>query len=430
MNRVIAISVILSSILIADEAKEQMFLDKTTDTITNTAKELYSIVKDDLEYKGNIEVESAYFGHNMENKRDNQSAFRFEIEGKYKLKDNQKFVAKLKAIYDTNDNKRRYFDFNDLYFQHDFKNYSFLIGKSTRFWGAMEFYNQTDTFNTKDLLDNPFDYDSKVGSWNIAYTRFFDNSEFSIIAKLNEEKQRMQESRSIYNFLPYSYNEKLDTDSDDVPTIYLKYSSSIEEHQMDYSVIYQNGYDDQRYIVPKLSQDTNTSAPTISMHQHAYTVDKFMGFATMVKGDTLYKTELAYTSSHEDKVSDYAQGSIGLEHTLYGIHDKMDLGLIAEYYKYKSFQSNRYEAKKLGKIFDDDLTLGFRLNLNDMSSSEVLGGIDIDRNNKESIFFVEYETRLQDEYKLEVSYQHLEPTKEESSFDRLDSIRVKLGYYF
>ncbi|MCK5853707.1 MAG: hypothetical protein KAG56_00710, partial [Sulfurovaceae bacterium] len=243
MNRVITISVLVSSILIAEDSNAKVLFDTATDKVSQQTEALYDAVKDDLEYKGNIGVETAYFNHDMENKRDNQSAFRFELDGKYKIKNNQKIVAKVKAIYDTNDNKRRYFDINDLYFQHDFKNYSFLIGKSTRFWGAMEFYNQSDTFNTKDLLDNPFDYESKVGAWNIAYTRFFDNSEFSIIAKLHEEKQRMQESRSIYNFLPYSYNEKLDTDSDDVPTIYLKYSSSIDEHQIDYSVIYQNGYD-------------------------------------------------------------------------------------------------------------------------------------------------------------------------------------------
>jgi len=425
MNKFMAISALLSSILLAEGDKEQMLLDKVANKVTDTTQELYNMVKDDLEYKGNIAVESAYLNHDIEDKRNNQSAIRFEIEGKYQLKKNQKFVAKAKAIYDTNDNKRRYFDINDLYFQHDFDKWNFLIGKNTRFWGAMEFYNQSDTFNTKDWLDNPFDYESKVGAWNIAYTRYFDNSEFSIIAKLHEEKQRMQESRSIYNYLPYSYNEKLDTDSDDMPTIYLKYSSSIEEHQIDYSVIYQNGYDEQRYLVPNLSKDNNIS----SMQQHAYTVDKFMGFGTMVKGDTLYKTELAYTSSHDNRVADYAQGSIGLEHTLYGIYDKMDLGIIAEYYKYKIFQNRRHNAKDFGKLFDDDLAVGFRLVFNDIESSEILAGLDIDRHNKEKVFFVDYDTRIDDKYKLGVSFQHFD-AKQDSSFSDGNTIRVELGYYF
>ena len=425
MNKTIAISILLSSMLIANDSKAKILLETAVDSVNQKVQNLYGAVEDDIEYKGNIGVETAYFDHDIDNKRDNQSAFRGEIEGKYQLKENQKFVTKLKAIYDTNDNKRRYLAFNDLYFQHDFDNWNFLIGKNTRFWGAMEFYNHTDTFNTKDWLDNPFDYDSKVGSWNIAFSRFFDNSEFSLIAKLHEEKQPMQESRSIYNFVPHSYNEKLDTDSDDVPTIYLKYSSSIEEHQIDYSVIYQNGYDEQRYLVPNLSKDNNIS----SMQQHAYTVDKFMGFGTMVKGDTLYKTEVAYTSSHDNKVADYAQGSIGLEHTLYGVYDKMDLGIIAEYYKYKIFQNGRHNAKDFGKLFDDDFALGARLAFNDIESSEILAGLDIDRHNKEKIFFVDYDTRIDDKYKLKVSFQHFD-AKQDSSFSDGNTVRVELGYYF
>ena len=427
MNKFIAISALLSSILMAKESGYigQEFVETTIEEAVEEVEGFYSSIEKDIEYKGNIGVETAYLRHDMEGKRDNQSAIRFEADGKYQFKENQKFVAKVKALYDTNDNKRRYFDINDLYFQHDFENYSFLIGKSTRFWGAMEFYNQSDTFNTKDWLDSPFEYESKLGAWNIAYTRFFDDSELSVIMKLHEEKQPMQERRSIYNFLPTSYDKKLDTDSDNEPTIYLKYSSSIDKYQIDYSLIYQNGYDDQRYMVQKVSRDTNIS----SMQQHAYTVDKFMGFGTMVRGDTLYKTELAYTSSHDEKVSDYAQGSIGLEHTLYGAWNRMDVGLIAEYYKYKTFQTNRFNAKSFGKIFDDDLSLGFRLSLNDISSSEVLGGLDIDRHNKEKLFFVEYDTRIEDKYKLGLSYQHLAP-KKESLFKDLDSLMVEFGYYF
>jgi hypothetical protein len=119
--------------------------------------------------------------------------------------------------------------------------------------------------------------------------------------------------------------------------------------------------------------------------------------------------------------------SLGLEHTFYGIWDKKDLGLLAEYY--------RYEAKEtLGgrsgeNLFDDDITLGFRLVMNDGSGSSVLSGLAIDRDNQEKILFVEYDTRLQDKYKLGLSYQHLAP-KQDSSFKELDRVMVELGYYF
>ncbi|HIO95811.1 MAG TPA: hypothetical protein EYG67_03230 [Campylobacterales bacterium] len=378
-----------------------------------------------LEYKGNVSLESAYWSHDLEQKRESQMALHLEGEATYKIDENKKVVAKVKGIYDANDGKRRYFDFNDLYFQHSFENSNFLIGRNTRFWGAMEFYNHTDNFNTKDWADDPFDYESKLGAWNMAYTYYLDDAEISIIAKFYEEEQGVAESRSINNFMPSNYSSNLATQRDrSNPTLYLKYDASIEGKQIDYSIIYQNGYDEQRYLTPVNSLDVNSS-----LQQRAYLVDKVMGYATWVNGSTIYKTELAYTYSGTSLVADYAQGSLGVEHTLYGMWKKMDLGLLAEYYKYKTFEKRKLNAKDFGKIFDDDLALGFRLSLNDIQSSEVLGGVDIDRHNSEKIYFVEYETRLQDKYKLGVKVQHLAP-KKDSLFHDIDTVMVELGYHF
>ncbi len=371
-----------------------------------------------LEYKGDIGVESSYIDHDIANKRDTQNALHLNAEMQQSF-GKGKIVVSLKAIRDLKDEERRYFDFNDFYYKHNFENGDLLIGRNTRFWGAMEFYNHTDVFNTKDWLDDPFDYDSKIGSKNIAYTHYFDNSELSVIAKIHEERQSVQEEKSINRLYPPNYNDRLITQKDrDRPTLYLKYSGSAEETQFDYSVIYQNGYDEQRYLTLEGAE----------LRQHAYIVNKIMGYATLVSGETIYKTELAYTKSDDDMVSDYAQVSLGLEHTLYGVWGKRDLGLLAEYYRYRAEDSGVTDRSS-STLFDDDITLGFRLTINDSSSSEVLGGLAVDRDNKEKIFFVEYETRLLEKYKLSLTYQHLSP-KDDSSFEELDRAMVEFGYYF
>ena len=372
-----------------------------------------------LEYKGNIGFESSYTKHDIENKREKQNALRLELELKQKTANGQ-LVFNGKAIVDYNDKERRYFDANDLYYKHEFENSDLLIGRNTRFWGAMEFYNHTDNFNTKDWLDNPFDYDSKLGANNIAYTHYFDNSEFAVIAKVHETRQKVQDQKSVNSFLPPNYNDKLETqESKDRPTVYLKYSGSAEEMQLDYSLIYQNGYDEQRYLAPKGR----------ALRQHAYLVDKVMAYATLVNGETIYKTELAYTKSDDEKVSDYAQMSVGVEHTLYGVWGKSDLGLLAEYYKYDARDNLKLGAKDFGNLFADDITVGFRLTVNDSADSDVLGGVAVDRDNREKIIFMEYNTRLVDKYKMKLSYQHLSP-KDGSSFQEIDSAKIEFGYYF
>jgi len=149
----------------------------------------------------------------------------------------------------------------------------------------------------------------------------------------------------------------------------------------------------------------------------------------LVSGETIYKTELAYTKSDEEKVSDYAQYSLGVEHTLYGVWGKSDVGLLAEYYKYDVQQSNKFEAKDFGNFFQNDVMLGLRMTLNDSADSDILGGISIDQDNQEKMIFVEYNTRIFEKYKLGLSYQHLEP-KSGSMFQELDSAMVEFGYYF
>jgi hypothetical protein len=391
MHKVIIISSILSSLLLAE----------------------------DFEYKGNIGFESAYIAHDITGKRDTQDALRLELELKQKLEDGQ-FVFNGKAIIDKDDKERRYGDISDLYYKHNFENSDLLIGRNTRFWGAMEFYNHTDNFNTKDWLDDPFDYDSKIGAWNMAYTYYFENSELAFIAKVHEEEQRVQDRESVNNFMPPIYREDLETqEGRDRPTLYLKYSGSGEEIQIDYSFIYQNGYDEQRYL----------SLVNGELRQHAYIVNKLMGYATLVNGETIYKTELAYTKSDNATVSDYAQISVGLEHTLYGVWDKADLGLLAEYYKYDANDNDGLGAKDFGNLFADDVALGFRLTFNDGADSDVLGGVSIDRDNHEKIYSLEYNTRLYDKYKLGLSFQHLSP-EQGSLFQELDRVEIAFGYYF
>jgi hypothetical protein len=368
------------------------------------------------EYKGNISLESQYLYHDNSAKREHALALRLESEAKKEFGD-AVVAMKLKGIYDKDDHNRRYIDFNDLYYQYNFDNSDIFIGRNTRFWGALEFYNIADVFNTKDYLDDPFDYDSKLGSWNIAYTHYLDNAELSLIIKVHEEKQRMQDSASINNFLPLPYEERLLTQKDENrPSVFLKYSGSGDEIQVDYGLVYENGYDNQRYMLVENG----------ALRQHAFIVNKFLGYATYIHADTIYKTELAYALSDDKHVSDYTEFGIGLEHTLYGLWEKRDLGLLMEYYRYVAKDDKKVD---LQKFFADDLTLGFRLSLNDISSSEVLGGIDIDLETEEKIFFVEYETRVMEKYKLKTSYEHLEP-EAESIFEKLDRVKLEFGYYF
>ena len=377
------------------------------------------LMADDAEYKGSIGIEASRLYHDVPDKRSSTMALHLELDWK-KSFENAQFAIKLKAVMDRDDKERRYVEFNDFYYKYKFEQSDFQIGRSTRFWGALEFYNHTDVFNTKDWLNDPLDFDNKIGAWNVSYTKYFGDDEFSIIIKLHEEKQRMQDTRSMYHFYPLPYDDDLLTQqSRNRPSVFIKYSGSSEDIQLDYSFIYENGYDEQRYI----------TLIDGKLRQNAYLVNKLLGYATLVSGSTIYKTELSYTISDNEYVSDYAQLGIGLEHTLSGFWEQRDLGLLAEYYRYVSRDDTKLGAKEFGKLFANDLILGFRLSMNDVEGSEIKGGMDVDFDNQEKLFFLSYDTRVFDTYTLEFSYHHLSP-KSDSFFQELDSVRVEFAYHF
>jgi len=380
---------------------------------------LSSLVAGDLEYKGDIGIEGDYFSHDIDGKREASAALRSEFEIKKNLR-KAKLKLKAKAIYDFKDSERRYIDFSELYYKYDFEDSELLIGKNTLFWGALEVYNIVDVFNTKDLLDDPFDYDKKLGAWNLSWTKFFENSEFSMMLKFKEEDQKIQDKESVYNFLPFPYDNDLKTQYDNRPSIFLRYAGFGDEMQIDYAFIYEAGYDSQRYFSYKEGR----------LYQNAYWVNKLMAYATLVYEDTIYKAEAALAASDDVKVSDYLQSGLGLERTLYGIWDKKDLGLLVEYYRYDRFNDTKLSVKELGQLFQNDLYFGGRLTFNDLASSEILAGVDIDLESSEKIYFFKYETRLYESYKVQLHYQHLNADNEESYFDDLDHLKLAVSYYF
>jgi hypothetical protein len=381
---------------------------------------LFSVLGADTAYKGHIGVEGEYFSHDMPNKRDDAFALRGEFEGKTAL-ENGEFKLKAKVIYDKDDHNRRYLEFEELYYRHDFEEWELLAGRNVLFWGALEVYNLVDVFNTKDTLDDPFDYDKKLGVWNISITRFFENFEVSLLVRLKEEDQKFQESESVYNFLPLDYDSHLKKEYHNRPSVFVKYSGSGEEVQVDYGVMFEAGYDDLRYFSYDLKR--------AKLYQNAYWVNKLMGYTTYVKGDTIYKAEGAYAISDDVKVSDYLYVGAGVEYTLYGLWEKKDLGLLAEYYGYDRLNDTKLTSEALGVLFQNDLYVGFRLSFNDVASSEILAGVDMDLDNHEKLYLLKYDTRLWEHYKVELQYQHLSPANG-SFFEKLDHVKLFAAYYF
>jgi len=84
-------------------------------------------------------------------------------------------------------------------------------------------------------------------------------------------------------------------------------------------------------------------------------------------------------------------------------------------------------------VFDDDIFIGTRLALNDVQNTSVLAGGIIDFDDQSTIFLVEAERRIGENWKLEVEGRFFINTKDNvslSNFENDSFVTISLGRYF
>jgi len=420
-----------------------------------------SLIKDfDFSIQGHVDITAQGYITRPHNKHKANLTTSGEIEFQFS-KDDLTLVGNLYAQADSHDvkgssekNERTFARIQELYITQDFDNDQILLGKSIRFWGALEAYNITDVFNVEDFRSDIFNPD-KLGAWNATYTHYTDTGELSLIVKLYEEDRQMANNPYVYYFFPATvpvgpainaplfYDSDLQKELSNRPSFYITYSGSTDtEHPLDYAIIFENGYDNQRYYTNKPSTDGSS----VFTQQNAYFVNKIMTYNTLVFDSTLYKLEASYTdvissfevpilSGETKKLSDYYQLSLGAEHTLTQFHGDADLGLIAEYYKYDTTEGNDVLTDiNLFQVFQNDLFLGGRYSLNEGNDASIIGGIIVDLDYHEQVYYIEYEGRIYDTFKLNMDYHFIKPSSDTLTAYHLlgkhQRLSVKLGYYF
>ena len=390
---------------------------------------LSSLLYGGFEYKGYVGADAQAYLSKPDGKHPGNFTLQQQLELNYSEGD---FEAAVNVYaqedsYDLSDekNERTFIRLDELYGKYYFENDMIFGGRNIRFWGALEVNNIVDTFNTKDFRTDGLD-PQKQGAWNASYTHYFESSEISLIAKFYEEKQQMAAQPYVYYFFPerlgpfeVSYNpDRESSESLYRPTLYLSYSGSTEsDYPIDYALIVQHGFDSQRAF----NAVDNFTTLTKTFVEEVYLVNKFMTYNTMVVGSTLLKVEALATDVIDDNVSsagkrvaDYYQFGLGVEHTLSAFIGDADLGLLAEYYYYNTFDHSGTIATDLNlfQIFQNDLFVGFRYTFNDAADSSIIAGAIIDMDYQEQSYSFKYETRLFDVLSLKADYAYINPSKD------------------
>jgi hypothetical protein len=145
---------------------------------------------------------------------------------------------------------------------------------------------------------------------------------------------------------------------------------------------------------PRLLPATRSGGRTVLV-PHYDQIDQTSLELQFTSGGWLWKLEAMTRSGHGKR---FLATVAGFEHTVSGIFGTdADLGLLAEYN-----HDGRDEERAPATILDDDVFLGARLTLNDLQDTSTLGGAIIDRDTRSTIFFVEAERRIGDNWRIEL----------------------------
>ena len=136
----------------------------------------------------------------------------------------------------------------------------------------------------------------------------------------------------------------------------------------------------------------------------------------------LWKLEAIYRDGQDDA---FFAGAVGLEYTFFDISGYgIDIGLVTEYL---------YDERNFFISTDNDLSLGMRLTLNDIDSTEFLAAVVQDLDNQSRYFFVEASRRIGDSFKLSVEARGINNVAEGDPLQFYDGdnfVQVELAYYF
>jgi hypothetical protein len=362
----------------------------------------------DINLKGNIYIKQSHTYIKDNNIYKNQTTLGGKIDIKKEFSNN-KFFLSTNFIKDNKDNNKDKIFLNEIYYQRFFENSEVLFGKNIRFWGSLEAFNISDIFNTKNILFNPFKKEEKLGSFNLSYQYFLKNdNDISFIIQSYQEKQQRVTNKTYYYDLPLVYDKNYKTTFGKYkPTIYLKYNQSLstqDDIQLDYSLIYANGYDNNRALA---------ISPFGKLYQQIYKTQKYLAYLTAIKNNTIFKAEYSYTKINDDKIpkqkaKDYYQVGAGAEYTWYQVYDKIDLTFYLEYYKSNSINKIIY--------FNDDIFAMASVKFNDFSSSKFDIKMIKDRKTKQKITILDFQRRIFDDFTIKISMQKQNKSKKYTNY--------------
>lgn len=327
---------------------------------------------------------------------------------------------KLFARYDSLDNERSHVDIREFYWQHVGYDWELTLGINKIFWGVTESQHLVDIINQTDLVEAP-DGEEKLGQAMAHLALIKDWGVLDLFLLPGHRPRTFAGNDGRLRSIPLtSPDNEL-------------YASSEGKDHLDAAIRWSQTFDDLNIA---LSWFKGTSRdPDFLLHGSGdyllpfYSqIDQFGLEAQYIVGDWIWKLEAIYRNPEASAAGNksFSATTAGFEYTWVGFaNNAWDLGLLLEH-----SQNTRESTSAL----QNDLFSGMRWSFNDVASSEILFGVnlDLDDSDSHSVFF-EASTRIGNATRVLVEgfyFDSSSPSDPLYSFKQDSYIELALEYYY
>jgi len=287
-------------------------------------------------------------------------------------------------------------------------------------WGVLEAFSPVDILNPRDRVED-FQGDIKRGIPGGRLSWLLDDGRIDAWLLPYSREERLAEGKDRFRVSEFAFSDAEFKKGQNAVSSAVRISQMLES--VEFAVSYYNGHARSPYFIPNLDGVGNviTLQPNYARIEQA-------GFELLwVRGQVLVKLESIYRSTNDDNFTGLG---IGLEREFPRIGStKNGLTLYGEYY-YDGRESDRSSPLT---PFQNDIFLGFRLALNNLSGTEYELRLTRDLDNHSSFWDLRAKTRIKQQWFIEASVYKFsnvdnDPALQSFASDSRVAVNVMLGF--
>lgn len=380
----------------------------------------------ELQLKGDISGQYRYFSDDGERPglSDNDISLAAEMELYYPVADSRdSFTFTPFYRWDEHDGDRTHGDIRELNWQKVEQNWELTVGVSRVFWGVTETVHVVNIINQVDLAENP-DEEDLLGQpmINLTLVSGWGDLDLFVLPYFRERifpgpdgrpgtTPAISNSKAIYD----SGAEQWHTD------FAARWSNSVGSWDMGAYQFY--GTSREPRVDPafyEIKSDGQVELTPI------YDIINQTGVDLQATFDAwLLKLEAIYRDAPQER---FFSGAAGFEYTFFDVRSTgADIGIISEY------QFDDRALLLATDNDDDDISLGLRLNLNDINSTELIAAVVQDVDDHSRYYYLEASRRIGNAFKLSVEARGVANVAADNPlriYENENYLQVELGYFF